>query len=115
MQVFADDQILKLYKRVSGKDNLFIEQMGIKDCFKELPVEWQNKYGIREVRSGAEIIIPGIFAGVFLLLGIGLEVFFFKFGNIRVQAAMIIGMILTAVGVVGDIVTMIILLFSLNN
>lgn len=115
VQVFADDQILKLYKRINGKDNLFIEQMGIKDYFKELPVEWQNKYGIREARSGVEIIIQGIFAGVFLLLGIGLEVFFFKFGNIRVQTALIIGMILTAVGVVGDIVTMIILLFSLNN
>lgn len=115
VQVFADAQILKLYKRVSGKDNLLIEQMGIKDYFKELPTEWQNKYGIREARSGAEIIIPGIFAGVFLLLGIGLEVFFFKFGSIRVQTAMITGMILTAVGVFGDIVTMIILLFSLNN
>lgn len=114
VEIFEDEQIVSLYKELGTQNKQELEQRNFKRNLQELSREWQSKYGIRETRSRSEKILPGIFAGTFLLLGIALEIFFFfMYGNISSQTAFITGIVQIAIGVIGDIVVMLLVLFTL--
>lgn len=112
-ELFANKRILRAYKQLSRENRNLLEQNGLKQYLQELSGEWQDGYGIREGKNKMEVILPGIFAGVFLLLGIGVELlFFFFYGNFDIQAAAITAMVLVAIGVIGDAAVLIWMLVS---
>lgn len=111
--LFANKKVLRAYKQLDRDDKAVLLGNGLRENLQGLSGEWKDGYGIREEKNKMEAVIPGIFAGVFLLLGIGLELLlFFFYGSIGAQAAIITGIVLVAVGVIGDAAVLIWMLIS---
>lgn len=103
-ELFANKKILYEYRQLGNEDKAVMIQGGLDEYLKELPTDWQVNYGVREYGSKTGILIPCIFAGVFLLLGIGIELaFFFLYGSIGANASMVSAIVLVVVGIIGDI------------
>ena len=115
-KIFEDAQIVRLYRKIDRDNRKLLEGKGFRKCLQELSGEWQSQYGIREEKSVAEKVLPKVMGVVFFLLGVGLEVlFYYQYGKIDIKITLLIGMILTAVGIIGDVVVMIYMLFHLDE
>lgn len=115
-ELFADKKILQAYRELGNEDKAVMIQGGLDEYLRELPTDWQENYGVREYGSRWDILIPCIFAGVFLLLGIGIELlFFFLYGSIGAKASMVSAIALVVFGVIGDIVVLIWMLVSKSS
>ena len=115
-KIFENAQIVRLYRKIDRDNRKLLEGKGFRKCLQELSGEWQSQYGIREEKSVAEKVLPKVMGVVFFLLGVGLEVlFYYQYGKIDIKITLLIGMILTAVGIIGDVVVMIYMLFHLDE
>lgn len=116
VKVFEDAQIVRAYRKLDRDNRRNLIEKGFGTYLKELSGEWQSQYGTREETSGTEKILPAVLGGVFLLMGIGLEfLFYYLYGSTDVMIALLVGMILTGIGIVGDAAVMIYMLFHLEE
>ncbi|MDO4649089.1 MAG: hypothetical protein Q4B26_10605 [Eubacteriales bacterium] len=115
-RLFADDLMLKKYIQLSREDKAILEKNGFRREIRELPKEWQEKYGVKKQQSASEVVVPLVVGGILLVLGIAaVVVFSVLYSKIGSHIGNIVGMSLVAAGFLGTVITMIFMLLSGGN
>ena len=108
VKIFENKKVYAAYKRLNREYRSYLRQkMGLGRYLKDLSGEWKDNYGIQKTRAewGLREIF---FLAAVILIGIAVEVLYFVFfDKITTTVVFIVGIVLLAVGVIGNIATLI--------